>query len=417
MRLRQSTGRLLLLAGVRRPVRWRLSSPRCPRPRSFSVSPGRDCAASKQERSDYWEPHVANSHRRILEAASHCEHHSRALVLGAGNCTEIPLEDLARNFDEVVLTDLDDASMAAAVEDLPDDLAAKVHVQVEDVTTFAAPLMRRLWQAVESSETAEQAFERIAGRSAGLRRTTLRDEAARGRPGRLFAGAFRAASLSVELRRAIGCATSLENGSRHGTATSASARSFSRWRCAIICGCWRAVCRRGGAVYFADTIARGPLYDKIDRGAPAASASDDAAESGSPGPVWRASAVTRSCATPLPPRLKSYARVGRAASRRRAKRRWRMIERLAADLHRSRSPTAEPPARRRSICCATSGSMWRPRPKRLSGCWRCTPPRPTVSSLCVPLEALRGRVEPTRACGAGRRRIVVVARIPLFDRI
>ncbi len=41
------------------------------------------------------------------------------LVLGAGACTEIPLEELARHSDEVALADLDLASMRQAWEELP----------------------------------------------------------------------------------------------------------------------------------------------------------------------------------------------------------------------------------------------------------------------------------------------------------
>src|SRR5258708_13130221 len=40
------------------------------------------------------------------------------LVLGAGACTEVPLAELARNSDEVVLADLDLASMQQARDEL-----------------------------------------------------------------------------------------------------------------------------------------------------------------------------------------------------------------------------------------------------------------------------------------------------------
>ena len=41
------------------------------------------------------------------------------LVLGAGACTEIPLPELTRSSDEVVLADLDLASMQQAARELP----------------------------------------------------------------------------------------------------------------------------------------------------------------------------------------------------------------------------------------------------------------------------------------------------------
>src|SRR5256886_9383967 len=42
-----------------------------------------------------------------------------ALVLGAGACTEIPLTELVRSSDEVVLADLDLASMRQGASELP----------------------------------------------------------------------------------------------------------------------------------------------------------------------------------------------------------------------------------------------------------------------------------------------------------
>lgn len=41
-----------------------------------------------------------------------------ALILGAGACTEIPLDELARNSDEVVLVDLDLSAMQRAIDEL-----------------------------------------------------------------------------------------------------------------------------------------------------------------------------------------------------------------------------------------------------------------------------------------------------------
>ncbi|HJT55785.1 MAG TPA: hypothetical protein VJ761_04765 [Ktedonobacteraceae bacterium] len=66
---------------------------------------------------------------RHLEQSAALMHHAlqlrpastsrSTLVLGAGACTEIPLADLARGSDEVVLTDLDLASMQQGREELP----------------------------------------------------------------------------------------------------------------------------------------------------------------------------------------------------------------------------------------------------------------------------------------------------------
>ncbi len=262
MRLRHNWS-LLLLAAVTLAGPLAAQKAALPTPEEFFRLAGAGLRGIEDERSDYWEPHVAQSHRRILEAASHCEHRSKTLVLGAGNCTEIPLEELARSFDEVVLADLDDASMAAAVDELPDDLAAKVHIQVQDVTTFAAPLMRRLWHAVESSETAEQGLERIAGTLTGLDN----DAAAAKLP---EADLVVSSLVLSELHRyPLNYAARLLRDKFGKRLTAWD--GYERFRAQIQQVALRdhirllaAVCRRGGAVYFADTIARGPLYEKIE---------------------------------------------------------------------------------------------------------------------------------------------------------
>jgi hypothetical protein len=231
-------------------------------PEQFFRLAGAGLRSIEEERSSYWEPHVAKSNRRILEAASLCERRSTALVLGAGNCTEIPLEELARNFEQVVLADLDDASMTAAVEDLPDELIPKVRVSVGDVTRFAAPLMQRLWRAVETSETAEQAFEQIEETFSGL-------EAGDAPPTLPEADLVVSSLVLSELHRyPLSYAARLVRD-KFGKRLAAWG-GYEHFRAELQqvalrdhVGLLAGVCRRGGAVYFADTIARGPAYEKI----------------------------------------------------------------------------------------------------------------------------------------------------------
>lgn len=53
-----------------------------------------------------WEPHLEASRVAILEGARRCSARRRALVIGAGDCADIPVAALAMRFDEVVLTDV-----------------------------------------------------------------------------------------------------------------------------------------------------------------------------------------------------------------------------------------------------------------------------------------------------------------------
>lgn len=53
-----------------------------------------------------WEPHLAQTRRVILDAASECPQTRRAVIFGAGLLHDIPLRELAAMFREVVLVDI-----------------------------------------------------------------------------------------------------------------------------------------------------------------------------------------------------------------------------------------------------------------------------------------------------------------------
>lgn len=53
-----------------------------------------------------WAPHLAASRAAVLEAAQRCGAFRRALVIGAGDCLDVPVEELAAKFDTVVLADV-----------------------------------------------------------------------------------------------------------------------------------------------------------------------------------------------------------------------------------------------------------------------------------------------------------------------
>ena len=53
-----------------------------------------------------WAPHLAESRRVVLEAAQRCPQRRRALVIGAGDCLDVPVAELAGIFAEVVLADI-----------------------------------------------------------------------------------------------------------------------------------------------------------------------------------------------------------------------------------------------------------------------------------------------------------------------
>ncbi len=74
----------------------------------------------------------------------------RTVVLGAGACTELPLERLARHMQSVLLVDVDVPGMAQARDELPDSLRQRVDLLQADLTggvsdALAAELAMQPW--------------------------------------------------------------------------------------------------------------------------------------------------------------------------------------------------------------------------------------------------------------------------------
>ncbi len=53
-----------------------------------------------------WAPHLAACQAMVLATAERCPLRRRALVIGAGDCLDVPVAELAERFEEVVLADI-----------------------------------------------------------------------------------------------------------------------------------------------------------------------------------------------------------------------------------------------------------------------------------------------------------------------
>jgi hypothetical protein len=107
--------------------------------------------------------HLAQSARAILAAAAQTGT-QRAVVLGAGACEEIPLAELAERYEQVVLVDLDQASLdqALAAPGLPEPIRHRFDLRIADLTGLADELARRWRSALEGPIEVESAIERLA---------------------------------------------------------------------------------------------------------------------------------------------------------------------------------------------------------------------------------------------------------------
>ena len=83
-----------------------------------------------------WAPHIEQSKQFILDGAKSCESHRTALILGAGQCVDIPLEELTNIFNKVLLVDVvfPQKTRRKAIE-----LGAEcIECDIADIITFLA---------------------------------------------------------------------------------------------------------------------------------------------------------------------------------------------------------------------------------------------------------------------------------------
>ncbi|MDO8518587.1 MAG: hypothetical protein Q7T11_00300 [Deltaproteobacteria bacterium] len=108
-----------------------------------------------------WRSHLDQNKSNILQAASEIRTEGRrpvAMVLGAGNCIDIPLHELIERGFDVVLVDLDPRGMRRAVKALPPDLRRHVTIEVRDVTgNMVLDIAERTDEIIQKAPSAEAA--------------------------------------------------------------------------------------------------------------------------------------------------------------------------------------------------------------------------------------------------------------------
>jgi hypothetical protein len=104
--------------------------------------------------------------RHLIKAAADSAHPGRAAVLGAGNCAEIPLAEIAARFEHVTINDVDAAELekGIAAAHLDDAARAKLDVRVADLTSVTDLLVtsiEELLETVDDPDTAIEAMSRL----------------------------------------------------------------------------------------------------------------------------------------------------------------------------------------------------------------------------------------------------------------
>lgn len=117
---------------------------------------------TQRENREGWWAHARHHRAFILEAAARVEQPRLAVVLGAGKAYDLPLPELAKRFDRVVLIDIDADAMAASSAATVTDgkLRARLELRAMDLTGVTARIAAGI-QAALSSERPDAQLEAL----------------------------------------------------------------------------------------------------------------------------------------------------------------------------------------------------------------------------------------------------------------
>ena len=109
---------------------------------------------TQRENRAGWYEHARRHKAFILDAAARVEQPRLAVVLGAGKAYDLPLGEIAKRFERVVLADIDAEAMSAASAAAVTDarLRARLELRPMDVTGVAARIARGIQQALDSAQ-------------------------------------------------------------------------------------------------------------------------------------------------------------------------------------------------------------------------------------------------------------------------
>jgi hypothetical protein len=115
-------------------------------------------ASAQRANREGWRAHAQRNRAFIEEAASGCERRELAVVLGAGQAFDLPLPQLARAFERLVLVDIDGPTLEATISSTIKDagLRARVEARVLDLSGINGQLVRAVDQVMAGSGGAEQ---------------------------------------------------------------------------------------------------------------------------------------------------------------------------------------------------------------------------------------------------------------------
>ena len=120
-------------------------------------------SGAQRENREGWWAHGQKNRAFIEQTATACSGRKLAVALGAGRAFDLPLAELARSFDKLVLVDIDGAALDETVAAVFKDagLRARVETRVMDLTGINSTLVRRLDEILTGPGSAGEVEERV----------------------------------------------------------------------------------------------------------------------------------------------------------------------------------------------------------------------------------------------------------------
>lgn len=87
--------------------------------------------------------HNKECQKAFLSSLKECNEYNRALILGSGNCSDIPVSELLEMFEKVSFLDIDKVATPLALSKVESNNSS-VHLVVEDMTGVLQPILAAL---------------------------------------------------------------------------------------------------------------------------------------------------------------------------------------------------------------------------------------------------------------------------------
>ena len=118
---------------------------------------------TRRENREGWWSHAQKNRAFIEDVVRQTQTRGLAVILGAGQAFDLPLVELAKSFEKLVLVDIDAEALSATVADALKDpgLRARTELRLLDLTGVNGQLVQRIDEAVASAANGAEAQERL----------------------------------------------------------------------------------------------------------------------------------------------------------------------------------------------------------------------------------------------------------------